>query len=190
MPAASPVANIFRSVPGPEASETKARNRISAALVTRRPVRPIPRTTAVRVTPVRVVLLAHPGEDEHLVVHREPEQEREHHQRDPGRHRAGGVDAPEQLRPVPVLPDHASTPQAAATLATFRTHRLERQQQRAERPREQDERDERDQGDHQREAPVDGVDEVVVLRRQAAHADVGPAACAVSRTRSSVARAG
>ena len=51
IPAASPVANIFRSVPGPEASETNARNRISAALVTRRPVRPIPRTTAVRVSP-------------------------------------------------------------------------------------------------------------------------------------------
>jgi hypothetical protein len=31
--------------------------------------------------PRRVVGLAHPGEDEDLVVHREAEQEREHHQR-------------------------------------------------------------------------------------------------------------
>src|SRR5689334_14250199 len=53
MPAARPVAIIFVSVPGPDPIETNARNRISAALVTRRPVRPIPCTTAVRVEPVR-----------------------------------------------------------------------------------------------------------------------------------------
>jgi hypothetical protein len=53
IPAASPVANIFRSVPGPEAIAVKAKNRISAALVTSRPVRPIPCTTAVSVEPVR-----------------------------------------------------------------------------------------------------------------------------------------
>src|SRR4029079_9077421 len=42
IPAARPVANIFTLVSGPEAIEVKARNRISAALVTSRPVRPIP----------------------------------------------------------------------------------------------------------------------------------------------------
>ena len=46
MPAASPVARIFVSVPGPEAIDMNARNRISAALVTRRPVRPMPAMTA------------------------------------------------------------------------------------------------------------------------------------------------
>src|SRR5207244_4382960 len=39
MPAANPVASTFTSVPGLEASDMNARNRISAALVTRRPVR-------------------------------------------------------------------------------------------------------------------------------------------------------
>ena len=53
IPAPRPVANIFRSVPGPEAIETNARKRISAALVTSRPVRPIPSITAVSVEPVR-----------------------------------------------------------------------------------------------------------------------------------------
>ena len=52
MPAASPVAMTLTSVSGPEASETNARKRISAALVTSRPVRPMPRTTAVSVAPV------------------------------------------------------------------------------------------------------------------------------------------
>jgi hypothetical protein len=44
---------IFTSVSGPDAIETNARNRISAALVTSRPVRPIPRMTAASVEPVR-----------------------------------------------------------------------------------------------------------------------------------------
>ena len=52
MPAASPVAMTLMSVPGLEASETNARNRMIAALVTRRPVRPIPPTTASWVEPV------------------------------------------------------------------------------------------------------------------------------------------
>jgi len=52
IPAARPVANTFTSVCGPEAIDTNARNRISAALVTSRPVRPIPRMTAVSVDPV------------------------------------------------------------------------------------------------------------------------------------------
>ena len=37
---------------GPEASETNARQRMSAALVTSRPVRPIPVTIAAVVDPV------------------------------------------------------------------------------------------------------------------------------------------
>jgi hypothetical protein len=52
MPAPKPVAMTLISVPGAVLIATKPRNRISAALVTRRPVRPIPRTTAVLVDPV------------------------------------------------------------------------------------------------------------------------------------------
>jgi hypothetical protein len=40
-------------VPGPALMATKARPRMRAALVTRRPVRPMPSTTAVSVEPVR-----------------------------------------------------------------------------------------------------------------------------------------
>ena len=53
MPPPSAVAKIFASVPGWSAKATNARKRISAALVTRRPVRPIPSTTAASVEPVR-----------------------------------------------------------------------------------------------------------------------------------------
>ena len=41
------------SVPGAEARAAKAKNRIRAAEVTRRPVRPMPRTTAAWVDPLR-----------------------------------------------------------------------------------------------------------------------------------------
>ena len=53
MPAARPVASTLTSVSGPAAIEVKARNRISAALVTSRPVRPSPTTTELLVSPVR-----------------------------------------------------------------------------------------------------------------------------------------
>jgi hypothetical protein len=53
MPAPSAVANTLMSVFGPEAREAKARNKMSAALVTSLPVRPRPSVTAWRVEPVR-----------------------------------------------------------------------------------------------------------------------------------------
>ena len=53
IPPPSAVAKIFASVPGLLLKATNARPRISAALVTRRPVRPMPSTTAVSVEPVR-----------------------------------------------------------------------------------------------------------------------------------------
>ena len=51
IPAASAVANTLTSVSGADDIATNARNRISAALVTSRPVRPTPRTTAASVEP-------------------------------------------------------------------------------------------------------------------------------------------
>ncbi len=51
MPAARPVAKILSSVAGPAASATKAKTRMSAALVTSRPVAARPSTTARSVSP-------------------------------------------------------------------------------------------------------------------------------------------
>ena len=53
IPAPRPVARTLMSVSGAEASDMKARNRMSAAHVTKRPVRPSPSTTASLVLPVR-----------------------------------------------------------------------------------------------------------------------------------------
>lgn len=53
MPAARPVAMILTVGSGAEEREIKAQNRIRAALVTSRQVRPIPSTTALLVSPVR-----------------------------------------------------------------------------------------------------------------------------------------
>lgn len=52
MPAPSPVASTLMSVSGPVDIATNDKNKISAALVTSRPVRPMPCTTAVSVLPV------------------------------------------------------------------------------------------------------------------------------------------
>ena len=94
-----------------------------------------------------------------------------------------------RLRAVPVLPDELEHAPGRADAEHVQQHRLQRQQQRAERAREQHERDDRDQREHQREVAVDGVDEVVVLRRRCRRrARPAPASCAAARTRSSVAR--
>ena len=52
MPAAKPVAKIRTAVSGVAPSATKARKRISAALVTSLPVRPMPVTIAFVLEPV------------------------------------------------------------------------------------------------------------------------------------------
>ena len=61
---------------------------ISAAAVITRAVAARPSATASRVVAGAVVLLADPREQEHLVVHRQAEQDREHHHRDERRDRA------------------------------------------------------------------------------------------------------
>ena len=53
IPPPSARAKILASVPGWAPNATNERPRISAALVTSRPVRPMPSTTAVSVEPVR-----------------------------------------------------------------------------------------------------------------------------------------
>ena len=77
------------------------------------------------------------------------------------------------FRAVAVLPDQYQHAPGCRDAEDVEHDRLQRQQQRAERAREQDERRDRDQRDHQREAAVDGVDEVGIGGRLAADAHVG-----------------
>ena len=82
-----------------------------------------------------------------------------------------------------MLPDQHQDAPCRGDAEDVEHDRLRRQQQRAEGAREQDEGGDRDQRDHQREAAVDGVDEVVVGGRLAADADVGTGARARCRGR-------
>src|SRR5207302_201731 len=71
-----------------------------------------------------VVFLTHAREDEHLVVHRQAEQEREHHKRYPRGDRAGGGDTPDLLRAMAALPyevEHAAGGAGATAPLTPRT---------------------------------------------------------------------
>ena len=73
------------------------------------------------------------------------------------------------MSPLPHEVEHAP---GSANADHVEHDRLQRQQQRAECPCQQDERDDRDEGDHEREVSVDGIDEVLVLRSQAAQPHV------------------
>ena len=66
-----------------------------------------------------VVGLAHAGEHEDLVVHREAEQEREDHQRDPRDDRLRRVDVPDRLEPWPCWKMKTMIPYAAPSETRF-----------------------------------------------------------------------
>ena len=125
-----------------------------------------------------VVGLAHPREHEDLVVHREAVEEREDHQRDPGRDRLGGGDVPERGA-VAVLKDDDDESERRGEREEVEDHGLEREHDRAERACEQDQREDEHEREKVREVAVDGVDEVSVDRRDAAECAVGARECGV-----------
>ena len=120
-----------------------------------------------------VVGLAHAGEHEDLVVHREAEQEREDHQRDPRDDRVRRVDVPDRHRAVALLEDEDDDPVRRAERDEVQHDRLQRQQQRAEGAREQEIGEQDHEAEHVREVAVDRVHEVAILRRDAAERRVG-----------------
>ena len=77
--------------------ERSSRPSRSTALVTVPAVDAMPCLTASSVVRPAVVELPDAGEDEHVVVHREPEQDHEQEQRQPVRHPAGGREAEQRL---------------------------------------------------------------------------------------------
>ena len=66
----------------------KTTTMIAAAAVMTLAVAARPSATEVRLSPVRLPLLPHPREQEHLVVHRQAEHDGEQHHRHPGLDRA------------------------------------------------------------------------------------------------------
>ena len=129
-----------------------------------------------------VVGLAHAGEHEDLVVHREPVEEREDHQRDPRDDRLGRLDVPDRLAAVALLEDEDDDPvgrsraRSRFRITAFSGSTIERNAR-----VEQDEREHDHEREHVREVPVDGVHEVALLGRGAAERRV--VARAASRAR-------
>src|SRR5260221_395803 len=119
--------------------------------------------------PGAVAFLADPGEDEDLVVHGQPVQEREGGQRNPVGDRGGGGHAPERARAVGVLPDQDDQAVGGADRGQVEQHGLDRQQQGPERAGEQDDGDRGERQDEQREPPVEGV--VLIQQQGAGSAD-------------------
>ena len=90
------------STSSPAAKPANTMTSSAAADVMMRPVRSSPMAMARSLSPVVVPRLLDAGEQEHLVVHRQPEGEQEHDERHGGVERADGVEA-EQARQVAVL---------------------------------------------------------------------------------------
>ena len=174
IPAARPVERILTSVTGTPPSAMKARQRIRAPEVTSRPVRPMPRMTASPVSPVRVVLLVDPGQDEDLVVHRQAEKQGENGERDPERDGAGRRAGEQRAGAVAFLPHEGEHAKRGAQRDEVQQQRLDRQPERPQRPGEQDGGDDSDRDrDDQQVATVEGGDEVGVLGLGAAHPGAG-----------------
>ena len=121
---------------------TKARNTlimISAADVITLAVVARPSTTLRVAVTGPLELLTDPGQEEHLVVHREPEEDGEHDHRDERVRRAPWRRADEALAPAPLEhgDDHAV---GGADRQQVHDRRLERHQHRAEHDHQQQER--------------------------------------------------
>ena len=97
-----------------------------------------------------VVELADPGEDEDVVVHREPEQDHEQEQRQPVGHPAVRGE-PEQRLAVAVLEDEHQHAVGGADREQVEDDRLDRDHDRAERDQHQQEREPEDEGEDQRQ---------------------------------------
>ena len=157
IPAASPIANCLMSGPGLVESdeerehqhERRARHELAGARE--------PELDRLRRVAGLVVGLAHAREHEDLVVHRDPVEEREDHQRDPGDDRVGRLDVPDRLAAVALLEDEDDDPVRGAERDQVQDHRLQRQDHRPERAHEQDEGQQEDEEQDVRELAVDRV---------------------------------
>ena len=116
--------------------------------------------------------LADPADDEHVVVHREAEQDHEQEERDPGRDATDRLEV-EQLLAVAVLEDEHEDAVGGADRQQVEDDRLDRDDDRAERDQQQDEREPEHEREHERRACRQVVDEVLRAGGHAGHRDLG-----------------
>ena len=123
-------------------------------------------TTASCVEPEAVVALLDPAHQEHLVVHRQPEQHREEEERHPGVDHVRVLEA-EQAGAVAVEEDERQQAVRGAHREQVEQDRDERDDDRAERDREQDEAQPEHEEQDVRSRVRHGVEVVDVLRGDA-----------------------
>ncbi len=143
-----------------------------AALVTVPAVAVIPSRTASSLPRPPVDRLADPAEDQHVVVHREAEQDHEQEERQPGADPSVGVEAEQRLA-QPVLEDEDEDPVGGAHREQVEHDRLDRDDDRAEGDQQQQERKPEDEGEDQRQALAEQLAEVLRLRPPPGDVDLG-----------------
>ena len=119
-----------------------------------------------------VARLLDPREDEDVVVHREPEQDREDEDRHERLDRTGLE--PEQLGAVAVLEDEHEQAEGRAGREQVEQDRLDRDDDRAEGDEQEQEREAEDEGDDLRHAVRVEVDDVERASRGAGHERLDP----------------
>ena len=143
----------------------------AAAVTTRAPCRKPPSTASVGLSPWHVVL-AHPADQEDLVVHGEPEEQADQEDRQEADDRPGAVDAERRRRASPTgRPRRRAERGADAEQEAQR--RLERHQERPEDDHQQQEREADDQQQEDRQRVASFVRDVDVDRGVAGDQDVG-----------------
>ena len=142
---------------------------IDAAAVITRPVVCSPRATEPRRV-VRVLpLLVHARDQEDLVVHAQPEDDREHQHRHERLDRARAD--PEQPGAVALLEDQRHEAERGADRQQVHDRGLDRDHDRAEHDQQQQRAEEHDDADEQRQLARDDPREVLVGRGEAADLD-------------------
>ena len=140
---------------------------ISAAPVIRRAVEPTPKEIAPAVSPVCAVALLDPAEQEHLVVHREAEEDGEEEERHPRLDRVDLLEAEEVVADA-LLEDEHEQAVGGADREQVERDRDGGDHDRAEGDREQDEAEPEHEGEHDREPAADDVEVVDALRGRSA----------------------
>ena len=154
----------------PAAKPAKTAMMMSAAPVMSRAVEPTPKATEPGgVAGLRVALLD-PAEQEHLVVHREAEEDGEEEERHPGLDRVDLLEA-EELVPDALLEDEHEQSVGGSDREQVERDRDGGDDDRAEGDGEQKEAEAEHEGEHDREPVADDVEVVDVLGGRSADED-------------------
>ena len=154
--AASPMPNILPKTSWPRTKERNTVTITAAPAVITRADLARPSATAERVVTGPVVLLLDPGQEEHLVVHREPEQDREDPDRQQDRDRCRLRDA-HQVSERSTADRERENSKRRRAGEQVHDHRLERDHDGSEHHHQQQERDQQHAAEEERQPVRDAA---------------------------------